>query len=167
MKGLLPVRVAVPSDEAAIMRLCRLLHAENGMFELDERRVRSVLHRAFNADRAIIGVIGEGDEMKGCVALYVGKAWYSGQDCLEELFNFVAPLYRREPCAISLIEFAKTVSDKLQIPLMIGVISNIRTAAKIRLYSRRLKPAGAFFSHNEHLAKGHGVGQQDDIPGNE
>ena len=43
------------------------------------------------------------------------------------------------------------IDDDLGIPLIIGVLSNQRTEAKIRLYERQFgAPAGAFFLYNVH-----------------
>jgi hypothetical protein len=41
----------------------------------------------------------------------------------------------------------------MKMPLVIGVISNIRTEAKIKLYERRLPKAGAFFVYNREYAR--------------
>ena len=48
-----------------------------------------------------------------------------------------------------LCEFSKKVSNELGIPLIIGVLSNNRTEAKVRMYQRIFgEPSGAFFLYN-------------------
>jgi hypothetical protein len=77
--------------------------------------------------------------------------WYSDADVLEEKAIFVDPEYRsaKGGRARRLCEFSKQVSDKLGIPLIIGVLSNHRTEAKVKLYERQFgKPSGAFFLYN-------------------
>jgi hypothetical protein len=76
------------------------------------------------------------------------QMWYSNAWILEEKIIFVDPEFRNAKGgrARRLCEFSKKVSDDLGIPLMIGVLSSHRTAAKIKLYERQFgEPAGAFF----------------------
>ena len=51
------VRIATPEDEEAVMAMCRRLHLENGLFTLNEDKVRALLHRCYKGDSVIIGVI--------------------------------------------------------------------------------------------------------------
>jgi hypothetical protein len=76
---------------------------------------------------------------------------------------FVHPDYRaaKGGRARKLVEFAKKVSEKLEMPLMIGVLSNSRTDAKTRLYERQFgNPAGAFFLYGMKTGM---LGQQETI----
>lgn len=140
------VRVATPGDEEGLMALCRLLHAENGLFPMDEDLVREMLWRAFDRQGGTIGVIGPRDALQGMIAIMISRFWYSKQPYLEELFNFVHPEHRRSAHAKALIAFSRRCADEIGIPLLIGVVSNLRTEAKVKLYERQLgKPAGAFF----------------------
>jgi hypothetical protein len=82
------------------------------------------------------------------VLMTIDAIWYSPDYQLLELTNFVHPDHRRNRYAKQLINFAKTVSDNLGIDLMIGIVSNKRTEAKIRLYQRQLQPVGAYFIHH-------------------
>jgi hypothetical protein len=77
--------------------------------------------------------------------------WYSDHEVLEEKAIFIHPDFRsaKGGRARKLCEFSKHVSDSLGVPLIIGVLSNHRTEAKIRLYERQFgKPSGAFFLYN-------------------
>ena len=74
--------------------------------------------------------------------------WYSDTPVVEEKAIFIHPDYRsaKGGRATRLCEFSKKVSDTLGIPLIIGVLSNNRTQAKVRMYERQFgKPSGAFF----------------------
>lgn len=142
------VRVAEPEDEAGILELARLVHNENGLFDLNENKVVAMLRPALYRIRGICGVIGEQDKLTGVILLRLSSYWYSDTEFLEEMCVFVHPDYRNATGgrASKLIEFAKKASDSLGMPLMIGVLSNDRTDAKIALYERHFGPqAGAFF----------------------
>ncbi len=141
------VRYANLDDEEPLMALCRDLHEENGLLSMSEGKVRETLRLALNRERGIIGVIGEpGHALEGAIVLLLGQQWYSDEWCIEELFSYVPPAFRRSNNAKDLIDFSTGVADEMGIPLMIGILSNARTEAKVRLYQRKLgKPAGAYF----------------------
>lgn len=149
------VRKAGPADAADVMELCRLLAAENAQFLMSEIKVANKLAQAlflpppgYVVLPAICGVIGEPGALQASIFLEVGSLWYTDELGLHELWNFVHPDHRRSDHAKILIEFAKACQQAIGLPLSIGVVSNERTEAKIRLYQRRLgKPAGAFFSY--------------------
>lgn len=139
------VRLATPEDEEQLMVLCHLLHDENGIFEMDDDMVLETLRLGTNQKGGIIGVIGTHEKLEGMVYMQVSNFWYSRQPYLVELFNFVHPEHRKSGHAKALIEFAKNCADS-KTRLVIGIISNERTKAKVRLYERSLgQPAGAFF----------------------
>lgn len=142
------VRRADAGDEDDLMAMCRELHSENGLFAMNEDKVRGFLRRAFDAKGAIIGVVGERNKLQASLYMLISSFWYSDEWHLEELWNYVRPAYRKTDNAKAMITFARRCSDELMIPLVIGVFSNERTQAKVRLYERALsKPAGAFFVH--------------------
>ena len=144
-----PVRKAVPADEPELYSMCCELHRENAMFSMNEAKVRAMLHRAFDGSGAIIGAIGATGSIQGCIFLIIDSMWYSDEWVLEELWSFVLPQYRKSNNAKDLVGFAKRCSTELSIPLVIGVVSNIRTQAKIGLYRRQLAdPVGAYFAYN-------------------
>jgi len=153
------VRVADSSDEEALMELARYLHAENGLFDFDDVAVRYAFRKAIvgrpEQRHGIVGVIGTPDELEGAIFLEPACLWYTTQPCFQELFSYVYPKYRSSSDSNDLIAFAKHVSDHFNLPLMIGVLSNYRTAAKVRLYRKALgEPAGAFFLHNATTGRG-------------
>lgn len=143
-----PVRRATPADEPELMEMCRELHAENGLFTMNEAKVREMLEKAFNQQGALIGALGPTGHIEGAIFMLISAFWYTHDYCLEELFSYVRPEYRRSTNAKDLINFGKRCSDELGIPLVIGVISNERTKAKVGLYQRQLAdPVGAYFVH--------------------
>jgi N-acetylglutamate synthase-like GNAT family acetyltransferase len=142
------VRTATPEDEDSIIKLAHLVGVENGLFQMNEEKVRNLLRPLLYLHGGIVGVIGSGDSMEGVIILRISQNWYSDASFLEEMCVFVHPDYRaaKGGRARKLVEFAKKVSEKLEMPLMIGVLSNSRTDAKTRLYERQFgNPAGAFF----------------------
>lgn len=151
------VRLATHQDEEAIFELCKNLHAENGLFPMDDELVRETITKGMDKKGGILGVIGPvGGPLEGMIYMLISNFWYSRKPHLEELFSYVPPEYRKSNHAKALIEFAKKCAND-DIRLVIGVVSNTRTEAKVRLYERRLgKPAGAFFVYPPPAAAYHG-----------
>lgn len=144
-----PVRKATARDYDQIMDLCRRNHEENGQFSLSERKVKAMVEKAFNGGGAIIGAVGKPENLiEGFILLLISQFWYTDDWCLEEVMNYVRPEYRRSTHAKDMIAFGKRCSDELAIPLVIGVVSNERTKAKMALYQRQLgEPCGGYFMH--------------------
>jgi len=142
------VRTAEPLDEEGIMELARLVNGENGVFKMNEQKVRDMVRPSLYLHGGIMGVIGPHDRIEGLVLLRVSQYWYSDAEFLEEMCVYVHPDFRaaKGGRARKLVEFAKKASESLGMPLMIGILSNSRTDAKTRLYERQFgSPAGAFF----------------------
>lgn len=153
------VRTAVPEDESEIWRLFRMLHAENAMLPISDRKVQHHIDRMLHPEsitlddtgpRGIIGVIGEVGSLEGAIMLAFGSMWYSEVITLDEFLNYVDPTHRASNHAKALIGYAKHITDQIrlthdEVKLVIGILSTKRTAAKVRLYERQLTPAGAFF----------------------
>lgn len=146
------VRPAVPQDEDKIVSMISLLHDENGLFPLSEKKVREYMQRYFRQEGALIGVIGDVGDPVASVYLEIGQPYYSEAWFLNEAWNFVHPDFRRSDYAKKLIGWAKDVSETMKLPLMMGIVSNHRTEAKVRLYEKQVEKAGAFFVWNRHLS---------------
>lgn len=142
------VRLARPQDEDAIFDLLIVMHEENGLFEMDEDAVRNMLRHVVNDQNGVIGVIEGKNGIEAAICLTIDKLWYAKTWCLNDVFNFVAPQHRRSTRAKSLINFAKKYADEINIPLFMGIVSNVRTEAKIKLLERQMRKAGAFFIYN-------------------
>ena len=157
----LKIRIGVPADVHDIMELALQACDENGFVEPDADKLLAEIWAALNHDNGLVGVIGEnGSKPEGAVLLRIGSMWYSHHRVLEEKAIFIHPDYRsaKGGRARRLCEFSKQVADELGIPLIIGVLSNHRTDAKVRLYERQFgKPSGAFFLYGATTgaAKGH------------
>ena len=147
-----PVRKAHLADKPQIMEMCEENHRENGQFSLDLGKVEALIDRAFNGGGAIIGVVGK-DAIEGMLVLTIQQFWYTSDWCLEEVQNFVRPEFRRSTNAKDMIKFGQRCSDELGIPLVIGVVSNERTQAKMELYRRQLgNPVGGYFLYPKKAA---------------
>lgn len=152
MANRVDVRIGTPEDVHDIMELALSACDENGFVDPNPQRLLAEIWPALNLDRGMVGIIGDdGKKPEAAVLLRIGTMWYSDADVLEEKAIFVHPEYRsaKGGRARRLCEFSKQVADKLGIPLIIGVLSNHRTEAKVRLYERQFgKPSGAFFLYN-------------------
>lgn len=150
------VRLGVPEDEDALIELSMRAWSENGFMDVNPEKMRAMIRPALYLWQGLIGVIGKPNEkIEGAILLRMTQVWYSDSWLLEEKAVFVDPDYRSTSArsdgqtrshARLLVDFSKSVADSVGIPLLIGVLSNHRTDAKIRLYERQLgAPAGAFF----------------------
>lgn len=146
------VRKATLADLPELMEMCRELHLENAQFTMNDAKVTEMIHRAFNGKGAVIGVLGGTGAVEGAILLLINSWWYTDEFCLEEIFSYVRPAFRKSTNAKELITFGKRCSDELAIPLVIGVVSNERTRAKVGLYTRQLsEPSGAYFIYGKTL----------------
>jgi hypothetical protein len=145
----LHIRVGAPEDLDEIMVIAVQAAEENGFLEANPRKLAEEIYPALCQDHGIVGLIGrKGEAIEGIVVLRIGTMWYSDTPVVEEKAIFIHPEYRsaKGGRATRLCEFSKKVSDTLGIPLIIGVLSNNRTEAKVRMYERQFgKPSGAFF----------------------
>jgi hypothetical protein len=153
------VRLAVPADRPALVELTTLLHAENGLFSLSLPKRDALLDRYYDQKGSIIGVIGEVGEPIASIYLALTQPEYTDDWAIVEVWNFVSAEHRHSTHAKHLIEYAKFVSTEMRLPLMIGILSNHRTEAKVRLYERTLDKVGAYFVWNYQFAGGTGWSQ--------
>ena len=143
------VRYATPADVDGMMKLGVLAAEENGVGDTNIRKLLEIVWRGVTRQKAIAGVIEGPDGMiEAATLLLVEEQGHSRDPVLVEQTVYVHPDFRsaRGGRAAKLVEFNKGIADKMGIPLLIGILSNDRTAAKIRLYERMLgKPSGAYW----------------------
>lgn len=148
------VRLATAEDAQEIWRLFLQGHKENGIFTLAPDKVTWFLSRVLcpetiplgdTGPRGVIGVIGKVGSLEGLVFLTIGQYWYSNDFHLEEYIIYTDPEHRRSHHVQALVEWMKNQVDITGLPLVTGIISNIRTEAKCRLYRRMLPKIGEFF----------------------
>lgn len=143
------IRIGTPEDLDGLMQIAMMATEENGFLDPNPAKLAAEMWPALHQDHGIVGIIGPKDgQIEGAVLLRVGDMWYSDTQVVEEKAIFIHPEYRsaKGGRAKRLCEFSKKVADTLGIPLIIGVLSNSRTEAKVRMYERQFgKPSGAFF----------------------
>lgn len=151
----LSVRIARPSEEERLFKTLMLAGEENAMAGVSEPKVRAMLQRCRSPEpgQPRYGVIGVIDAPKGGIAatvgLVTGQWWYTEEWHCEEVWSFVHPDHRRDKAnhAKDLIQFSKWWGEQLGWPVLMGVMSNVRTLGKIRLYAREIPLVGALFLH--------------------
>ena len=147
----LGVRVATPAEVHDVMAGAMEACAENVFVNVNQVKLLGQIWDALHLNNGIVGVIGEPGKLEGGILLRVTEMWYSDDMIMEEKALFIHPEYRNAKGgrARRLCEFAKRSADSLGMPLLIGVLSNNRTVAKIRMYERQFgEPSGAFFLYN-------------------
>jgi len=149
MSDELKVWVGKPEDVHDMMDLALAACEENGFVRPDPERLLQEIWPSLNRDGGIVGIVGDpGQKPQGAILLRICRTWYSNDEILEERAVFIHPDYRvaKGGRARKLCDFSKKVADELGIPLSIGVLSNHRTAGKIRMYERIFgPPSGAYF----------------------
>lgn len=144
------VRTGTPADVHSVMELALMGSAENGFVRPNPQKLLAEIWPSLHLSGGIMGIIGD-DKLEGAILLRVNSLWYSDDLFLEERAIYVHPDFRsaKGGRAARLCEFAKKAAEKLGLPLMIGVLSNTRTAGKVRLYERQFGPqAGSYFLWN-------------------
>lgn len=143
------VQIAGPEDLDDLMALALLACAENGFLNPSTAKFATEMWPALHRDHGICGIIRNTEgKIEGFVVLRVGSMWYSDDQVVEEKVLFVHPDCRsaKGGRATKLTDFSKKVADGLGVPLLIGFLSNSRTQAKSRLYTRQFgERAGEFF----------------------
>lgn len=145
-------RIVQRDEEDNVMELCRKLHDENGMFKMNDDKVRAMMARAFDRQGGILAGIGEPGKLEGLLYLLLSSFWYSTDPHWEELFLYVMPEHRKSRNAVELLRFAKWCADKSDFPLFIGILSNQSTERKELLYERQLHAddyKGRFFVYQK------------------
>jgi len=133
------VRLATPDDAEQLWELCQVMHQEHSFhaFPLSEERVRTELEASINRQDGLIGVIGS-EAVEAAAWLWYGPAdWYTDVQALSERMVCVHPAYRRGTFHIrNILAWIDAATEHIG-PMVVGVISNKRTSAKVRLYRRR------------------------------
>jgi hypothetical protein len=154
-EGVPGVRFASPADEDQIFALLMLLHSENGMFGVNDEKVRKGIQVATRRQGGFIWVIDEGwftpgrPRVVATLGMLIARDWYSHDEYLLERWNYVHPRYRKSNYARKLIEQAKWTSDQMKLPVQVGINSFDRTEGKVRLYARHMACVGAFFMYGQ------------------
>src|SRR5262245_66687015 len=97
------VRIATRADEEEVMAMCRALHEENGLFSLDEGKIRDIFRKYYDRKGAIIGVIGQAGNIEASTCLLISDNYYTNDNHLAELWNHVGRDYRHSRNAEALI----------------------------------------------------------------
>jgi len=150
------VRTAKAEDYAEVWRLLLVSHQENGQFPLAPEKVDTFVARALRPDllpawdvgpRGVIGVIGPVGALEALCLLFLGSYWYTNERHIEEFLVFVDPRCRSSAHGREMVKWMKEQSDATGLKLVTGIISNVRTEAKVRMYERMLPKVGAFFMY--------------------
>ena len=122
-------------------------YRENGIYSINPAKVGAWLLMGLNRDNSSIGIIRGPGGIEAACGVYLATSWYTDDIYVEEVFNYVRPDYRRSTHAKHLIQFAKWFAENLNVPLLMGIMTTKRLAAKERLYERQLTKIGSLFLH--------------------
>jgi hypothetical protein len=143
------VRVATPEDVHQLMEMGIAANDEVGITKANPEKLLMDIWPALHRQGGIVGVIGKpGELIEGGIFLKIGPLWYGDEDFIEERVVYVRPEFRlsKGGRGRKLLEFAKKVSDEMEIPLAMGISTSLEFEGKNRLYERVFgKQAGAFY----------------------
>ena len=151
------IRLGTAEDMDAVMKLIMAATEENAFVNPSVPKIATAIWGALTRQIGLIGVAEGPDKdeekliLKGVTVLLVGETYYSESKVLEEKIVYTHPEWRLQKYGIAkkLCRFAKDAANKLELPLLIGVVSTTRTAGKVAMYKREFgEPAGAFFLYN-------------------
>ncbi len=152
MSDEIPIRIGTPTDLDDMMDIAMHASEENGFVTKSVSKMLQEIYSALHQHRGMMGIIGvPGEQAEGAVLLRIGEMWYSDDPVIEEKAIFIRPAFRllKGGRARRLCKFSRYVADKMGLPLIIGVLSDQRTAGKVKMYQREFgPPSGAFFLHN-------------------
>lgn len=143
----LKVRTGRPNDIEPMMELALSACADNGLSNPNPVKLLNEIWPALNLDRGIVGIVDE-EPISAAALLRIDRLWYSDEESLVERAIFVSPDHRaaKGGRARLLCEWVKGVQESMSMPLIIGILSSHRTAAKVKLYQRQFgEPAGAYW----------------------
>lgn len=144
------VRLAGADEMEDLVSLMHEAAQEQALFSVSDTKARAMLNRAFLRQGGIVGVIGPKGGIEAALYLMLAQPIYSDEWHIEEILNVVRPAFRKSTHAKALLEFAKRCHHDLGPPVLMGVLSNARTEAKVRLYRRQLgDPVGAYFLYGQ------------------
>lgn len=153
------VQIGTPQDVDQLMALASSACEENGFLPPNPVKILQEIWSALHQHYGLVGIIkNEIGLIEGAILMRIGDMWYSDQMVLEERGIFIHSDYRsaKGGRARKLCEFAKKMSKELNLPLVIGILSNTRTEAKVRLYKRQFgEPSGAFFLYGARTGETH------------
>ena len=145
----LQIRIATTDDMEEVMRLAIAASEDNSFIPASPALLAREIWPALCQDHGLCAVIGPpAGAIEGLVLLRIGAMWYSDQVVVEEKAVYVYPQFRsaKGGRARRLCEYSKHVAEELGLPLLIGILSNERTAGKVKLYQRIFgPPSGAFW----------------------
>lgn len=139
------VNFATTEDEDGLWQLLLGLHRENGIFEVDEERVREFIQTATRRQGGVIGLIRGPEGLEGTIGMCLDQWWYTLDWCLSERWCYVHHDHRRTSHAQKLIAWAKGCAESLGVPLQMGIMSTKDTEAKERLYGRKMSRVGGLY----------------------
>lgn len=158
----IPIRIGTVEDLDDMMDIAMNASDENGFVQPSQSKMLREIYSALSLDNGMMGIIGvKGERAEGAVLLRIGQMWYSDDPVVEEKAIFIRPEFRGGTGAVGpsgrarrLCRFSRHISDSMGLPLIIGVLSNNRTAGKVRMYQREFgEPSGAFFLHGASTVK--------------
>lgn len=135
--------VATLADLDEMCELLWVMHAENGVGQLDKPKARGAISEVIANGGCLIS--RQNDRIVGSVGLVMCEWWYSKDKALMDKWFFVHPAHRTEGHATRLIAAAKAAARNTGIPFVTAVSTTVDTLSKLKFFKRHLTPFGGAF----------------------
>lgn len=141
---------ATTTDIDAILPLLALRHRELGGGAFDATAARAKLSELTHPKGAgSVGIIPDNGTVVASVGLTVARFWDSADLHLEDLWTFVHPDHRKSKHHKNLITFAKAVSNRMGLKLLMAQPENDETMPQVNvLLTGAFARVGGLFEHN-------------------
>lgn len=150
------IRPATVGDEDKLYDLLCMAWRENAPYQISQKKVCMMIDAATHDKEVIVGVIDtpDGTGLSGSIGGFFSQWWYTEDFHIEECWNFVHPEHRKSTHARDLINYMKWVSENMDMPLHMGILTATKLEEKVRLYRRQMPQVGAAFAYNMESGKG-------------
>jgi hypothetical protein len=132
-----------------MMDIAMAASEENSLTNFSPRKLLEEIYSSLCLHHGIVGIIGEpGRQIEAAILMRIESLWYTDDLSIIERAIFVHPDFRaaKGGRAAKLCDWAKRVANEMNLPLVIGILSSQRTAAKVKLYERQFgEAAGAYW----------------------
>lgn len=129
--------VATRDDAAGLLGLLRQMHREVGIGILHEGKAVPVGMRMIDDPDCTVFLVKLGNDIIGSAALRLADyMWYSRDLFLVDQWFYVRPGEKRAASALILMNAAKRLSQRLEVPLVLGLLGAGQLERRIRFFDR-------------------------------
>ncbi len=140
----LTIRLATDDDLMTVLMLVHKMGADYPI-PIDDSKVLSRVQDTIK--QGLVLLVLKDMEVVATTGLIATDWWFSQDMFLRDVFTVIHPKHRSLSVFKALMEAVKELSDKMGLPVVMGVMTPTDTKRKIALYERYMDCWGATFTH--------------------